>query len=94
MYTPEVYPTKVRALGLGASSTFGRIGGIVVPYIAQVCVLCVCVCVVCVCARACVCVLYILLSFVCLYMHAYQPQPTARTVGEMQYSTTNKHFLV
>ena len=37
MYTPEVYPTKVRALGLGTGSTFGRIGGIVVPYIAQVC---------------------------------------------------------
>lgn len=36
VYTPEVYPTKVRALGLGTSSTFGRIGGIVVPYIAQV----------------------------------------------------------
>ena len=37
VYTPEVYPTKVRALGLGTGSTFGRIGGIMVPYIAQVC---------------------------------------------------------
>ena len=39
MYTPEVYPTRVRALGLGMSSTVGRIGGIISPYIAQVRVL-------------------------------------------------------
>lgn len=36
VYTPEVYPTSVRAFGLGASSTVGRFGGIVSPYIAQV----------------------------------------------------------
>ena len=39
VYTPEVYPTRVRALGLGISSTVGRIGGIISPYIAQVHVL-------------------------------------------------------
>ena len=39
VYTPEVYPTRVRALGLGMSSTVGRIGGIISPYIAQVRVL-------------------------------------------------------
>ena len=37
VYTPEVYPTRVRALGVGVSSTIGRIGGIISPYIAQVC---------------------------------------------------------
>ena len=38
VYTPEVYSTTVRGLGLGISSTFGRIGGILVPYVALVCV--------------------------------------------------------
>ena len=36
VYTPEVYPTKIRALGLATSSSLGRIGGMVSPYIAQV----------------------------------------------------------
>ncbi len=30
-YTPEVYPTAIRATGMGAASAFGRIGGIVSP---------------------------------------------------------------
>ena len=38
VYTPEVYSTTVRGLGLGISSTFGRIGGVLVPYVALVCV--------------------------------------------------------
>ena len=38
VYTPEVYSTTVRGLGLGMSSTFGRIGGVLVPYVALVCV--------------------------------------------------------
>ncbi|TDD35033.1 MFS transporter [Saccharopolyspora elongata] len=32
-YTPEVYPTRMRATGTGAASAFGRIGGIVAPII-------------------------------------------------------------
>jgi putative MFS transporter len=32
-YTPEVYPTEVRATGTGAASSFGRIGGILSPLI-------------------------------------------------------------
>jgi len=32
-YTPEVYPTAVRATGMGAASSFGRIGGILSPLI-------------------------------------------------------------
>jgi MFS family permease len=35
VYTPEVYSTTVRGLGLGLSSTFGRIGGVIIPYVAQ-----------------------------------------------------------
>lgn len=32
-YTPEVYPTAIRATGMGAASAFGRIGGILSPII-------------------------------------------------------------
>ena len=32
-YTPEVYPTAVRATGMGAASAFGRVGGILSPLI-------------------------------------------------------------
>ncbi|GAA5175991.1 MFS transporter [Pseudonocardia eucalypti] len=32
-YTPEVYPTAIRATGMGAASAFGRIGGICSPII-------------------------------------------------------------
>jgi putative MFS transporter len=32
-YTPEVYPTEVRATGMGAASAFGRVGGILSPLI-------------------------------------------------------------
>jgi len=32
-YTPEVYPTPIRATGMGAASAFGRIGGILSPLI-------------------------------------------------------------
>ena len=36
VYTPEVYPTNIRALGLGVCTTAGRIGAITSPFIAQV----------------------------------------------------------
>lgn len=36
IYTAEVYPTTVRAFGLGSCSSFSRIGGMVAPFIAQV----------------------------------------------------------
>ncbi|GMT26149.1 hypothetical protein PFISCL1PPCAC_17446 [Pristionchus fissidentatus] len=36
VYTPEVYPTPMRALGIGTASAFGRMGAIVTPYVAQV----------------------------------------------------------
>jgi MFS transporter, putative metabolite:H+ symporter len=32
-YTPEVYPTAVRATGMGAASAFGRVGGISAPIV-------------------------------------------------------------
>ncbi|CAJ0599961.1 unnamed protein product [Cylicocyclus nassatus] len=35
VYTPEVYPTTLRAVGLGASLAMGRIGAIVTPFVAQ-----------------------------------------------------------
>ena len=35
IYTPEVYPTFLRATGVGFASLFFRIGGMVTPFIAQ-----------------------------------------------------------
>ena len=36
VYTPEVYPTTVRGMGLGIASSCGRVGGMIIPFIAQV----------------------------------------------------------
>ena len=36
VYTPEVYPTKVRALALGFHTAAARLGAIITPYVAQV----------------------------------------------------------
>ncbi|XP_046872798.1 synaptic vesicle 2-related protein [Hypomesus transpacificus] len=36
VYTPEVYPTATRALGLGMSSGVGRVGALITPFVAQV----------------------------------------------------------
>ncbi|KAA0716727.1 Synaptic vesicle 2-related protein [Triplophysa tibetana] len=36
VYTPEVYPTATRALGLGASSGMARVGALITPFVAQV----------------------------------------------------------
>lgn len=39
VYTPEVYPTSLRAVGVGSCSAMARLGAMVTPYVAQVCVL-------------------------------------------------------
>ncbi|XP_056276070.1 synaptic vesicle 2-related protein isoform X2 [Pseudoliparis swirei] len=36
VYTPEVYPTASRALGLGMSSGMARVGALITPFVAQV----------------------------------------------------------
>jgi len=33
-YTPELYPTRLRGTGSGWANSFGRIGGMVGPYVA------------------------------------------------------------
>lgn len=42
VYTPEVYPTKIRGSALGLMSSAARIGGLVTPFIAQVCLISMC----------------------------------------------------
>ncbi|KAE9133861.1 putative niacin/nicotinamide transporter [Phytophthora fragariae] len=32
-YTPELYPTSIRATGVGFAASFGRIGGVIGPYL-------------------------------------------------------------
>ena len=36
VYTPEVYPTSVRAFALGFHTAAARVGAIITPYMAQV----------------------------------------------------------
>lgn len=36
VYTPEVFPTKVRALALGSCSGFSRLGALITPFVSQV----------------------------------------------------------
>ena len=36
VYTPEVYPTKVRGVSLGVMTSAARIGALATPFIAQV----------------------------------------------------------
>ena len=36
VYTPEVYPTGLRSVGVGACSGMARLGAMMTPYIAQV----------------------------------------------------------
>lgn len=31
-YTPELYPTRVRSTGVGMATSFGRIGGVIAPF--------------------------------------------------------------
>ncbi|KAL3287918.1 hypothetical protein HHI36_002374 [Cryptolaemus montrouzieri] len=36
VYTPEVYPTSLRAVGVGSCSAMARLGAMITPYVAQV----------------------------------------------------------
>ncbi|GMH36295.1 hypothetical protein BSKO_04163 [Bryopsis sp. KO-2023] len=35
VYTPEIYPTSVRAMGMGIASLFSRAGGLMAPFVSQ-----------------------------------------------------------
>lgn len=36
VYTPEVYPTSLRSVGIGGCSALARLGAMATPYVAQV----------------------------------------------------------
>ncbi|XP_066931869.1 synaptic vesicle 2-related protein-like [Clytia hemisphaerica] len=36
LYTPEVYPTNIRAIGFGTASSMARIGAIITPFVSEV----------------------------------------------------------
>jgi hypothetical protein len=36
VYTPEVFPTKIRGIGMGVMTSAARIGALITPFIAQV----------------------------------------------------------
>ena len=36
VYTPEVYPTPLRSVGVGSCSAMARLGAMITPYVAQV----------------------------------------------------------
>lgn len=36
VYTPEVYPTTLRSIGVGSCSAMARLGAMITPYVAQV----------------------------------------------------------
>ena len=36
VYTPEVYPTRIRGMSMGVMTSAARIGALVTPFIAQV----------------------------------------------------------
>ena len=36
VYTPEVYPTALRSVGVGGCSALARLGAMLTPYVAQV----------------------------------------------------------
>ena len=38
VYTPEVYPTTVRAVAMGLHTAAARIGAMITPFVAQVCI--------------------------------------------------------
>ncbi len=35
-YTPELYPTRVRSTGVGMATSFGRVGGVIAPFLVGV----------------------------------------------------------
>ncbi|KAF6143874.1 hypothetical protein GIB67_009855 [Kingdonia uniflora] len=82
IYAPEIYPTSVRATGVGVASAVGRIGGIVCPFVA--------VGLVQGCHQAASIILFVIVAFLSgVAVMFFLFDTTGRTSGNALFSSSN-----
>ncbi|CAH1789514.1 unnamed protein product, partial [Owenia fusiformis] len=77
LYAPEVYPTNIRNIGVGASACFSRLGGVLAPYSALV------IKVFPLFPGVCFGVLTILVGFLALFLPETHNQPLPQTLEDV-----------